>query len=441
MLLKSPLPTCFLLSVPIPPPSSHSSDARFPTQIRPPPILKTITPLFSSSSNSSFRKNTDDYDADAEEEEHVIGDCLVFEEGAFDDPFLNSDTDSGVLLRSSSSSSRRKQTAAVEQEDLVPDGWKEVQAEINMTKKEKRAIAKQQEFGSRFRKRKGTGLPPVEFDAEAYRSMMLAKLKPVVLHQPSHPLPGETAKTTTTTIDRDGEEWGRDSSVRVAPKDPRLAVAGSGLKDVAEFFNSDDYQHGENENKNSQGNVSVPSTGGAIVPPNFQVAFGPDCRKWLPLHTLAASGEFYLMDKLLKHIDDINAVDKDGLTALHKAILGKKMAIANYLLRESANPLVRDKEGATLLHYAVQVAFSPAVKILLLYNVDINLSDDDGWTPLHLAVQTKRTDMVKLLLVKGADKTLKNKDGLTPLDLCLHLGHDARTYELIKILKELPRSK
>lgn len=36
--------------------------------------------------------------------------------------------------------------------------------------------------------------------------------------------------------------------------------------------------------------------------------------KWLPLHTLAASGEFYLMDALLKHNVDINAVDKvDGM--------------------------------------------------------------------------------------------------------------------------------
>lgn len=32
--------------------------------------------------------------------------------------------------------------------------------------------------------------------------------------------------------------------------------------------------------------------------------------KWLPLHTLAASGEFYLVDALLKHNVDINATDK-----------------------------------------------------------------------------------------------------------------------------------
>lgn len=32
-----------------------------------------------------------------------------------------------------------------------------------------------------------------------------------------------------------------------------------------------------------------------------------------------------------------------GFTALHRAIIAKKQAITNYLLRESANPFVRDK--------------------------------------------------------------------------------------------------
>lgn len=124
--------------------------------------------------------------------------------------------------------------------------------------------------------------------------------------------------------------------------------------------------------------------------------------KWQPLHTLAASGEFYLLTSLLKHVVDINVPDKvqnewhvpyngpfrsaifvvfinifviipnnsiamkaassfsssywvvfsfllqDGLTAIHKAILGKKQAIFNFLLRESANPLICDKVSTSL---------------------------------------------------------------------------------------------
>ncbi|XP_008645752.2 ankyrin repeat domain-containing protein, chloroplastic [Zea mays] len=70
--------------------------------------------------------------------------------------------------------------------------------------------------------------------------------------------------------------------------------------------------------------------------------------KWLPLHTLAASGDLYLLNSLLKHNVDINALDKDGLPAIHKAILSKKAAIINYLLRNSANPFIQDKVSTNL---------------------------------------------------------------------------------------------
>ena len=39
---------------------------------------------------------------------------------------------------------------------------------------------------------------------------------------------------------------------------------------------------------------------------------------------------------------------QNGLTALHKAIIGKKQAITSYLLRESANPFVRDEVSLCL---------------------------------------------------------------------------------------------
>lgn len=39
----------------------------------------------------------------------------------------------------------------------------------------------------------------------------------------------------------------------------------------------------------------------------------------------------------------ILSVQQDGLSAIHKAIIGNKQAIFNCLLRESANPFVRDK--------------------------------------------------------------------------------------------------
>ncbi|OVA08870.1 Ankyrin repeat [Macleaya cordata] len=409
-------------------PNSPFSTTQTVTFLRKPTSLS----LSLSLSTNSFSHNTQNQypeEEEEEEEDHVIGDCVVFEEGIFEDPYLRDDFDFDKP-------SKKNSTSSIKPEVLVPDKWKEVQAEINITKKERRKIAHNIEFGSRIEK-KNRGVPltnTVEF--LSYREHKLSQLNPVVLDNPSYDLKEEVMS--------EGEgEVGCSTSTRVAPRNPRLAVYQGTLDDISEFFHSGDYVPGENTDKKSDVGPRKLFTKEEKVLMNKRIPNLEDATsdKWLPLHTLAASGEFYLVDALLKHNVDINAVDKDGLTALHKAILSKKQAVTNYLLRESANPFVRDKEGATLMHYAVQTASSHTIKILLLYNVDINLADDDGWTPLHLAVQARRTDLVRLLLIKGADKTLKNQDGLTPLDMCLYSGRDTRTYELIKLLKQLPKPK
>ncbi|CAK9159118.1 unnamed protein product [Ilex paraguariensis] len=317
-------------------------------------------------------------------------------------------------------------------ENLVPENWKEAQAAINITKKERRKIAQQLEFGSRVEKRK-QGLRPIgNVSLEEYvkrRDDNLAQLNPVVLDNPNF-----------LAVEEDVNHSKLGSSVsnsRVAPRNPRLAVYGGTLDDISEFFSSGNYDPSTAQKSEGPRKLFTKDEKTLLnrrIPDLAAATSG----KWQPLHTLAASGEFYLVNVLLKHCSDVNVPDKEGLTALHKAILCKKHAIFNYLLRESANPFVRDKEGATLMHYAVHTASSQMIKILLLYNVDINLADNDGWTPLHVAVQSRRTDIVRLLLIKGADKTLKNRDGLTPLDLCLYSGRDTRTYELIKLMKQFP---
>ncbi|KAL6176559.1 hypothetical protein ACLB2K_053192 [Fragaria x ananassa] len=163
--------------------------------------------------------------------------------------------------------------------------------------------------------------------------------------------------------------------------------------------------------------------------------------KWSPLHTLSLSGLVPFMDKLLEDGVDINLFDKDGVTALHTAIIGKKEAVINHLLRKGASPHVRDWDGATPLHYAVHVGAKRIVKLLIKYKVDVNISDNDGWTPLHIAVQSRNRDIVKLLLVNGADKSRRNKDGRTPIDLGLCYGKDFKSYDLTKLLKTVPMDR
>lgn len=157
--------------------------------------------------------------------------------------------------------------------------------------------------------------------------------------------------------------------------------------------------------------------------------------KWNPLHTFALAGQIHFMDKLLENGLDIDTVDEYGLTALHKAIIGKKEAVISHLLRKGADPHVRDWDGATPLHYAVQVSAKQTVKLLIKYKVDVNVADNEGWTPLHISMQSRNRDIAKILLVNGADKTRRTKDGKTPLDLSLCYGKDFKSYDLAKLLK------
>ncbi|KAK9271933.1 hypothetical protein L1049_002299 [Liquidambar formosana] len=131
--------------------------------------------------------------------------------------------------------------------------------------------------------------------------------------------------------------------------------------------------------------------------------------KWSPLQTLVLSGQIHFMDKLLKNGLNIDMVDKalkqNGLTALHKAFIGKKEAVINHLLRRGASP----HDGATPLHYAVQFGAMQTVKLLIKYKVDVNAADNEGWTPLHIVMQSRSRDIAKVLLVDGADMTRRNK--------------------------------
>ncbi|XP_020217170.1 ankyrin repeat domain-containing protein, chloroplastic [Cajanus cajan] len=357
-----------------------------------------------------------------------IGDSVVFEEGIFeDDTVFPNDTDNRPKPRP------KKKPVLNTRENLVPDKWRRAQAESIITVNERRKNKRRDLVPLRdvkkfdfYNKGKKGSKPFRDINWDEYKASKKDKLKqlnPLLLKNPStfpveHKVPEPDFK---------GE--------RVEPKNPRGVVHGKGLEDVIHFFNSWSYNPSANITHEGRRKLfTITKEEMFLLNKPMPDLAAATSGNWLPLHTLAACGEFYLLHSLLKHNVDINAVDKDGLTVLHKAI-GKKQAITNYLLRNSANPFVQDKEGATLMHYAVQTASTETIELLLLNNVDINLQDNDGWTPLHLAVQTQRPNLVRLLLLKGANKTLRNKDGLTPLDLCLYSGQSFQTYVIIKLLK------
>ena len=74
------------------------------------------------------------------EEELVIGDCVVFEERIFDDPYLQNDIKEEPQTPKPNKK-QNKPISEIEPENLVPKKWKEVQVEINIMKRERRKIS------------------------------------------------------------------------------------------------------------------------------------------------------------------------------------------------------------------------------------------------------------------------------------------------------------
>ncbi|KAJ6989593.1 ankyrin repeat domain-containing protein [Populus alba x Populus x berolinensis] len=294
---------------------------------------------FSPSLQSQFPIRNDSF----EDQDHAIGDCIVFEEGIFEDPFLENNSNA-------IEDSKFRVVPKIEEDNLVPENWREVQAEINIGKKERRKIAQELEYNKKF-ERKRKGLVPIRNvnleEYQAFREAKLAQLKPLVLDYPQRGGGGGEEDEVREIV-----------SERVKGKNPRWAVYGRGLDDVREFFNGEDYEPGGQKSESKR---------------KLFYERGKGFRKWLPVHTLAASGEFYLMDALLKHNVDINAVDV---------------------------------EGATLMHYAVQTASAPAIKVLLLYNVDINLQDNHLISASILSKDTRTCELIKLFKQFAKKSTL-----------------------------------
>ncbi|CAG4946867.1 unnamed protein product [Parnassius apollo] len=99
-----------------------------------------------------------------------------------------------------------------------------------------------------------------------------------------------------------------------------------------------------------------------------------------PLHW-AISRE--VIEALVDKNCDINALNFDGLTALHVMVLRGRLECAIALLSRGAEHSIGDKEGNTSLHLSVKQTNISIVQALIVFGADLEAKNNAGFTARH----------------------------------------------------------
>ncbi|KAJ5511255.1 hypothetical protein N7453_003358 [Penicillium expansum] len=140
-----------------------------------------------------------------------------------------------------------------------------------------------------------------------------------------------------------------------------------------------------------------------------------DDEGWLStLHIAAQKGhERIVRVLLLRGNMDANNQDSDGRTPLTHATIENHESVVRLLLSNGARIAVYDCDGRSALHWAVLHRRLEILQQLLEHrakyerNLDIDVYDNSGWTPLHMSVDRAFEAGILMLLQEGADINAK----------------------------------
>jgi len=157
-----------------------------------------------------------------------------------------------------------------------------------------------------------------------------------------------------------------------------------------------------------------------------------DDHSFTPLHVATKAGHTTLVELLIAEGADANAKDVSAKAPLFQAVLSgstdlvelfiakgndvnaksdyydwtplqwANKEIAGILLDKGANIEARNKWGQTAMHKAVDKRSPELIKLLLQSGANIDSRDYADSTPLHHAIRRGHLDMVELLLANGA---------------------------------------
>ena len=127
--------------------------------------------------------------------------------------------------------------------------------------------------------------------------------------------------------------------------------------------------------------------------------------------------------KTLPEKKDVNEKDKEGNTALIRAVNKKDLEAIKEVLSQNPDLNLINNNKETALHRAVEVGFEDEAlfKSLATYE-NINAKDRNGNIPLHIAIEKKNKVAIKTLIEEGTDMGITNFFNETPLSLAIDVG-------------------
>ena len=153
------------------------------------------------------------------------------------------------------------------------------------------------------------------------------------------------------------------------------------------------------------------------------------------LHYAAKENRVEVIEYLVISGCDINAVDDDEQTPLHKSTMFGHRQSVQLLIDKGAIVNKVDINGNTPLHVAIMSGGDFSIVKALIQKTDLSIQNNDDQNVLHVAVRYHKVDSIDLICSQkqaSALITTADKDGLTPVLLAVSLGQLDTTKKFLK---------
>lgn len=152
-----------------------------------------------------------------------------------------------------------------------------------------------------------------------------------------------------------------------------------------------------------------------------------------PLHWACRYGLVYIADFLLKNGADPNACDSQGFNALHLLIHSLNIMLVLYLLVLTAVDVDSpDPNARTPLQWAAYQGDALSVEGLLAHGANVNRVDNTGFTALHWGLIKASNSCLTQLIEKNLDIFQTTDDGKTAFDIAIDMDHLKPFHEALK---------